>query len=92
MKNDIPVQTKFARRKTKIFEKIEKAAQDLHDSILEISDLQDEFALSETSIEHVDEWSSDAIHSLNELDHRITDLDCALLDNTTVVLFDEDED
>ena len=92
MKNDIPIETKFARRKTKIFEKIEKAAQDLHDSILEISDLQDEFALSETSIECVDEWSSDSIHSLNELDHRITDLDCALFDNTTIILFDEDED
>ena len=92
MKNDIPVQTKFARRKTKIFEKIEKAAEDLHDSILELADLQDEFTLSEPSIEYVDEWSSDAIQSIDTIEHMIRDLDSFLFDGDTVVLFDEVED
>jgi len=91
MKNKIPIETKFARRKTKIINKIEKAAQDLHDSILEISDLQDEFALSEISIEYIDEWSSAAIHSMSDLDIMIDDLEGSLFDNTTVVLFDEEE-
>ena len=91
MKNDIPIETKFARRKTQIFTKIEQAVQDLHDAILEISDLQDEFVLSETSIEYVDEWSSAGIHTMNDIDHRVTDLDSALFDNTTVILFDEED-
>ena len=92
MKKDISIETKFSRRKTQILDKIAKATQDLHDSILEISDLQDEFVLSETSIEYVDDWSWGGIRTLNDIDHRVTDLDRALLDNTTVILFDEDED
>ena len=87
----IPIETKFARRKTQIFTKIEQAVQDLHDAILEISDLQDEFPLSETSIEFVDEWSSEGIHTMNDLDDIFTDLDNVLLDNTTIILFDQED-
>ena len=87
----IPIETKFARRKTQIFTKIEQAVQDLHDAILEISDLQDEFPLSETSIEFVDEWSSEVIHTMNDLDDIFTDLDNVLFDNTTIILFDEED-
>ena len=92
MKTKIPIETLFARRKTKISEKIEKAADDLHDSILELADLQDEFPLSEPSIEYVDEWSSDAIQSIDTIEHMISDLESFLFDGDTVILSDEVED
>ena len=91
MKTKIPIETLFARRKTKISEKIEKAASDLHDSILELADLQDEFPLSEPSIEYVDEWSSDAIQSIDTIEHMISDLDSFLFDGDSVILFDEED-
>tara|TARA_R110002020_G_scaffold397716_1_gene607812 strand:- start:286 stop:564 length:279 start_codon:yes stop_codon:yes gene_type:complete len=92
MKTKIPIETLFARRKTTISNKIEEAASDLHDAIVELADLQDEFTLSEPSIEYVDEWSSDAIQSIDTIEHMIRDLDSFLFDGDTVILFDEVED
>tara|TARA_R110001592_G_scaffold262826_1_gene528171 strand:- start:884 stop:1162 length:279 start_codon:yes stop_codon:yes gene_type:complete len=92
MKTKIPIETLFARRKTRISEKIEKAAEDLHDAILQLADIQDEFSLSEPSIEYIDEWSSDAIQSIDTIEHMISDLESFLFDGDTVILSDEVED
>ena len=92
MKTKIPIETLFARRKTRISEKIEKAAEDLHNAILQLADIQDEFSLSEPSIEYIDEWSSDAIQSIDTIEHMISDLESFLFDGDTVILSDEVED
>ena len=92
MKNETPLLTIFARRKTRISEKIEKAASDLHDAILLVADLQDEFCLSEPSIDYVDEWSNNAAKPMIEIDHMVSDLESFLFDGDTVILSEEDDD
>ena len=81
---------KLERRKTQLFSKIEKLSNDLYDSILNLSDLQDEFTLIYPAIEELDEWSANAMYKVGDLNEMIYDLEGWLFDGDTVVEHFED--
>lgn len=83
---------KLERRKTQLFNKIEKLSHDLYDSILNLSDLQDEFTLIDPAIEELDEWTSLATDKVSNLHEMIYDLEGWLFDGDTVVEPFEDEE
>ena len=83
---------KLERRKTQLFSKIEKLSNDLYDSILNLSDLQDEFTLIDPAIEELDEWSANAMDKVAEINEMISDLEGWLFDGDTVVEHFEDEE
>jgi hypothetical protein len=83
---------KLERRKTQLFSKIEKLSNDLYDSILNLSDLQDEFTLIDPAIEELDEWSANAMDKVGDLNEMIYDLEGWLFDGDTVVEHFEDEE
>ena len=83
---------KLERRKTQLFSKIEKLSNDLYDSILNLSDLQDEFTLIDPAIEELDEWSAIATDNVSNLHEMIYDLEGWLFDGDTVVEPFEEED
>lgn len=83
---------KLERRKTQLFTKIEKLSNDLYDSILNLSDLQDEFTLIDPAIEELDEWSANAMDKVGEINEMISDLEGWLFDGDTVVEHFEDEE
>ena len=76
---------KLERRKTQLFNKVEKLSNELYDSILNLSDLQDEFTLIEPAIEELDEWSAIATDKVGDLNEMIYDLEGWLFDGDTVV-------
>ena len=82
---------KLERRKTQLFSKIEKLSHELYDSILNLSDLQDEFTLIDPAIEELDEWTSLATDKVSNLHEMIYDLEGWLFDGDTVVEPFEDE-
>ena len=83
---------KLERRKTQLFNKVEKLSNELYDSILNLSDLQDEFTLIEPAIEELDEWSAIATNKVGDLNEMISDLEGWLFDGDTVVEPFEDEE
>ena len=83
---------KLERRKTQLFSKIEKLSHELYDSILNLSDLQDEFTLIDPAIEELDEWTSLATDKVSNLHEMIYDLEGWLFDGDTVVEPFEDEE
>ena len=84
---------KLERRKTQLFNKVEKLSNELYDSILNLSDLQDEFTLIEPAIEDLDEWSTIATDKVSDINEMIYDLEGWLFDGDTVVEpFGDEED
>ena len=77
---------KLEREKTRIHDKMEKAWNELCDTVSEFHALEEHYDLSEPTVEMVDGWVNSINNSLHNVGYLIEDLECWAFDGDSHIL------